>query len=40
VVTTDRKVTVRFGEIELSQPLGISAYVTKAALRNIRKRDL
>jgi hypothetical protein len=40
VVTTDRKVTVRPGEIELAQPLGISAYVTKAAYRNIRKRDL
>jgi hypothetical protein len=40
LVTTDRKIAVRPGEIELAQPFGISAYQTKAALRNIRLRTL
>jgi hypothetical protein len=40
LVTTDRKITVRAGEIELAQPFGISAYQTKSALRYIRLRAL
>lgn len=36
----DRRITVRAGEIELAEPLGISAYQTKSALRNIRLRSL
>lgn len=34
--TTGRKVSMRIGEIELNKPLGISAWQTAAALRNIR----
>jgi hypothetical protein len=40
LVTTDRHISMRAGEIELAEPLGISAYQTKAALRNIRLRSL
>jgi len=40
VVTKDRKISVRAGEIELAEPFGISAYQVKAALRNIRLRSL
>jgi hypothetical protein len=40
VVITDRKVTVRPGDIESSQPLGLAAFMTRAAYRNIRMRDL
>jgi hypothetical protein len=40
VVTTDRKVSVRAGEIELAEPFGISAYQVRAALRDIRLRKL
>ena len=36
----DRKITVRYGEIESSIPFGIAAYQTRAALRNIRIRGL
>jgi hypothetical protein len=35
----DKKVSTRF-EVDLSQPLGISAYRTKAALRNIKIRKV
>jgi len=35
----ERKISVR-SEVELSQPLGIAAWQTKAALRNIRVRSL
>ncbi len=35
----DRKITTR-GEVDLSKPLGISAWQTAAALRNIRLRRL
>ena len=38
--TKDRKIDVRGGEIERSLPLGIAAYQTKAAWRNIRLRRL
>lgn len=36
----DRRLTVRPGEIELSQPWGIAAWQTTGALRNIHYRDL
>jgi len=37
-VTTGRRISVRPGEIELSQPLGICAWQTTSALREIRFR--
>jgi len=40
VVTTDRKISVRAGEIELAEPFGISAYQVKAAIRDIRLKNL
>ena len=40
LVTTDRRMSVRAGEIELAQPFGISTFQTKAALRQIRVRSL
>ncbi|MFO1499149.1 MAG: DUF1080 domain-containing protein [Verrucomicrobiota bacterium] len=40
LVTTDRRISMRAGEIELAAPLGISNYQTKAAIRNIRLRKL
>lgn len=33
--TTERVIELRFGEIELSAPLGFASYSTKAALKNI-----
>ena len=36
----DRNIAPRFGEIELSKPLGIASYETAAALRGIRMRRL
>jgi hypothetical protein len=38
--TENRRISMRYGEIELSKPLGISAYQTRAALRNIRLQPL
>jgi hypothetical protein len=38
VVTTGRRISVRAGEIELSEPLGIAAWQTTAAVREIRFR--
>lgn len=38
--TTDRRIGMRFGEIELSQPLGLASYQTTAAVRQIRLRPL
>lgn len=38
VDTTDKKISLRFGEIELSKPLGLAAWITSAAWRNIRIR--
>ena len=35
----DKKISTRF-EVDISQPLGISAYRTKAALRNIKIRKV
>ncbi len=37
---TGRKITLRWGEIDKSLPLGIAAYMTRAAVRNIRLRPL
>lgn len=36
----DHKITVRPGEIEMSQPFGIATYMTTAAIRNIQWRSL
>lgn len=38
VETTDRKITMRPGDIELSAPLGLSAWQTGAAFREIKWR--
>ena len=40
VETTGRRLDLRFGDISKSLPLGIAAYETGAALRNIRLRRL
>lgn len=39
LVTADRRLDVRIGEIELAKPLGISAYQTRAAWRDIKVRE-
>lgn len=38
--TKDRKITIRYGAIENSLPLGIAAYQTRTAVRAIRLRRL
>jgi hypothetical protein len=38
--TKGKKITVRYGEIEMSKPLGLATYQTTAAYRNIRFRRL
>lgn len=40
VDTTDKKIGLRFGDIELSKPLGLATYQTTAAWRNIKVRKL
>lgn len=40
VTTTGRKISQRFGEIELSRPLGIASWMTSAAVREIRIRRI
>jgi len=40
LVLEDKKLSLRAGEIEASQPFGIAAFRTKAALRNIKLRTL
>lgn len=40
VITTDRKLSVRPGDIELSKPMGIAAWQTTAALREIKVRKV
>jgi len=40
VITTGRKLAVRFGEIEQSKPFGIASWSTTAALREIRIREV
>jgi len=38
--TTGRKISLRWGEIDKSLPLGVAAFMTRAALREIRIRRL
>ena len=40
VSIVDRKISLRPGDIEMSVPFGISAWLTRAALRDIRLRPL
>jgi Domain of Unknown Function (DUF1080) len=40
VTTTGRKLSLRFGDIELSKPLGITSWDTGAALREIKWRPV
>lgn len=40
VAIKGRKITMRYGEIELSKPFGIATYQTSAALREIKMRRL
>ncbi len=40
VTTTDRKISLRPGDIELSKPMGIAAWQTSSALREIRYRQV
>lgn len=40
LVTTDRRISIRAGEIELAEPFGLSVYQTKAAYRNFKIRSL
>ena len=40
LLTAGRKIELRFGEIEMSKPLGIATYQTRAALREIKLRRL
>jgi len=38
VVTKDKKISLRPGEIEMSKPFGVASYATTAALREIKLR--
>jgi 3-keto-disaccharide hydrolase len=38
--TTERKITMRYGEIELSKPLGVATWTKTAALRDIKMRSV
>jgi len=40
VGTIGRKVSLRFGEIDMSKPFGLASYSTSAAFRGIRIRDV
>jgi hypothetical protein len=40
VLTTGRKIELRFGEIEMSKPFGLSAWSTSAAYRQIKIRNV
>ncbi len=40
LATADRQISLRFGDIEESKPLGIATYQTSAALREIKMRRL
>ena len=40
VVTTGRKISVRFGDIEMSKPFGIASWMTSAAVREIKLRTI
>ena len=40
LTTTDKRIEMRFGEIEESVPFGISVFMTTAEVRNIRLKRL
>jgi hypothetical protein len=40
LVTTGRKISTRFGDIELSKPFGLASWSTSSAFRGIRIRDV
>ncbi|MBU6398876.1 MAG: DUF1080 domain-containing protein [Verrucomicrobia bacterium] len=40
VVTRGRRISLRYGEIELSKPFGLATYQTTAAMRNLQLRTL
>ena len=40
VVTTERRISLRPGDIEYSKPLGVASYQTTTALRQIRMRPI
>jgi len=40
VVTAGRKISLRFGDIELSKPFGLAAWSTSAAFRGLRLRNV
>jgi hypothetical protein len=40
IPTAGRKIGLRFGDIELSKPLGVATYETRAAIREIKLRRL
>jgi len=40
VVTTDRRISLRPGEIEMSKPFGLASWETAAALRQIKMRHV
>lgn len=40
VVTTDRKLSLRAGDIELSKPFGLASWATSAAFRDIKIREV
>ena len=40
VVTTDRKLSLRAGDIELSKPFGLASWLTSAAFRDIKIREV
>jgi len=40
VITTDRRISVRPGDIELSQPFGLASWQTTGALREIKWRPV
>jgi hypothetical protein len=40
LVTTGRKISTRFGDIELSKPFGLASWSTSSAFRGIRMRNV
>ena len=40
VVTTGRKISLRYGDIELSKPFGLAAWNTSAAVRDLKLRAI
>ena len=40
VVTTGHRLSLRFGDIELSKPFGLASWMTSAAFRDIKIRDV